>query len=120
MHQITGAALRLRGSVMPGADAVCRARERDKLTIAEVCADLGISDRRSMNGERRAGCLGCFTLPDGSLRVHRSGYQRWLPAAGSPSRDHRYTRSSLYVFLRQGGPILPGTKMTILPEEFWA
>ena len=30
---------------MPGADEVDNRRERDKLTIAEVCADLGISRR---------------------------------------------------------------------------
>ena len=30
---------------MPGADVVRSGRERDKLTIAEVCADLGISRR---------------------------------------------------------------------------
>jgi predicted DNA-binding transcriptional regulator AlpA len=30
---------------MPGTDVVRGDRERDKLTIAEVCADLGISRR---------------------------------------------------------------------------
>ncbi len=30
---------------MPGADQLRGSRERDKLTIAEVCADLGISRR---------------------------------------------------------------------------
>jgi predicted DNA-binding transcriptional regulator AlpA len=45
LNRITGVALRLRGRVMLGADAVRGARERDNLTIAEVCADLGISRR---------------------------------------------------------------------------
>ena len=30
---------------MPGADQLRGSQERDKLTIAEVCADLGISRR---------------------------------------------------------------------------
>ena len=42
---MTGAALRLRGIVVVSADQVRAARERDKLTIAEVCADLGVSRR---------------------------------------------------------------------------
>jgi hypothetical protein len=42
---MTGAALWLRGAVMASTDQVRSSRERDKLTIAEVCADLGISRR---------------------------------------------------------------------------
>src|SRR5262249_59566863 len=43
--RVIGAPRRLRGTVMPGADEAGNRRERDKLTIAEVCADLGISRR---------------------------------------------------------------------------
>jgi hypothetical protein len=32
---------------MPGVDEIRGLRERDKLTIVEVCADLGVSRRRS-------------------------------------------------------------------------
>ena len=39
---------------MPGADVVRGDRERDKLTIAEVCADLGISRRTFTSGGPRA------------------------------------------------------------------
>jgi hypothetical protein len=42
---MTGPALRLRGAVMASADQARSSRERDKPTIAEVCADLGISRR---------------------------------------------------------------------------
>ena len=42
LSRTTGAARRLAGAVMPGIDGVPSRRERDKLTIAEVCADLGI------------------------------------------------------------------------------
>ena len=44
-RRMTGAALRLRGIIMASADQFRGARERDKLTIAEVCADLGVSRR---------------------------------------------------------------------------
>jgi hypothetical protein len=51
---MTGAASWLSGAVMASADQVRSTRERDKLTIAEVCADLGISRRTflRMAGER--------------------------------------------------------------------
>ena len=64
---------------MPGADQLRGSRERDKLTIAEVCADLGIS-RRTFYEWRTKGRAPRFTLPNGSLRVRRSEYQRWLAA----------------------------------------
>jgi hypothetical protein len=38
LSRTIGAALGARGTVMPGADEVRGRRERDKLTIAEVCA----------------------------------------------------------------------------------
>ena len=64
---------------MPRADEVGNRRDRDKLTIAEVCADLGIS-RRTFYEWRRARRTKCITLPNGSLRIRRSEYQRWLAA----------------------------------------
>jgi predicted DNA-binding transcriptional regulator AlpA len=55
-------------------------RDRDKLTIAEVCADLGISRRTFYERRVKGRAPRCITLPNGSLRVRRSEYQRWLPA----------------------------------------
>ena len=52
--------------------------ERDKLTIAEVCADLGISRRTFYEWRAKSRAPRCITLPNGSLRVRRSEYQRWL------------------------------------------
>jgi excisionase family DNA binding protein len=74
-----GAALRLRGVVMPGVDQI-RSRERDKLTVAEVCADLGISRRTFYEWRAKGTAPRCITLPNGSLRIRRSEYQRWLTA----------------------------------------
>ena len=45
LSRTTNAALGLTGTPMPDADEVRSRRERDKLIIAEVCADLGISRR---------------------------------------------------------------------------
>ena len=65
---------------MPGTDVVRGGRERDKLTIAEVCADLGISRRTFYEWRAKNTAPRCITLPNGSLRVRRSEYHRWLAA----------------------------------------
>jgi excisionase family DNA binding protein len=75
---MSGAPWRLRGTVMPGADEIRDPRERDKLTIAEVCADLGISRRTFYEWRMKNRAPKCITLPNGSLRIRRSEYQRWL------------------------------------------
>jgi excisionase family DNA binding protein len=67
-----------RGIVTPGADEVRNLRERDKLTVAEVCADLGISRRTFYEWRMKNRAPKCITLPNGSLRIRRSEYQRWL------------------------------------------
>ena len=75
-----GMALRVRGRAMPGADVVRGDRERDKLTIAEVCGDLGISRRTFYEWRAKGTAPRCISLPNGTLRVRRSEYQRWLTA----------------------------------------
>jgi excisionase family DNA binding protein len=79
-RRMTGAALRLRGIAMASADQVRGARKRDKLTIAEVCADLGVSRRTFYEWRAKGKAPKCITLPNGSLRIRRSEYQRWLAA----------------------------------------
>jgi excisionase family DNA binding protein len=80
LSRTTGAARRLKGPAMPGTDDVRGRRERDKLTIAEVCADLGISRRTFYEWRAKGRAPRCITLPNGSLRVRRAEYQRWLTA----------------------------------------
>ncbi len=63
---------------MPGADQLRGSRERDKLTIAEVCADLGISRRTLYEWRAKGKAPRCITLHNGSLRIRRAEYQRWL------------------------------------------
>lgn len=51
---------------------------RTRLTIADVCTDLGIS--RSTFYEWRAKGRGprCIKLPNGDIRINRAEYERWL------------------------------------------
>jgi predicted DNA-binding transcriptional regulator AlpA len=55
-------------------------RPSDKLTIAEVCADLDISRRTFYEWRAKGRAPRCIRLPNGALRVRRSEYQRWLDA----------------------------------------
>lgn len=57
---------------MPGAEQGRGTRERDKLTIAEVCADLGISRRTFYEWRAKNRAPQCSMLPNGSLRVRES------------------------------------------------
>lgn len=52
----------------------------DKLTIAEICADLDISRRTFYEWRAKGRAPKCIRLPNGDLRIHRSEYQRWLAA----------------------------------------
>ena len=63
---------------MPGADEIGNRRERDKLTITEVCTDLSISRRTFYEWRAKNRAPKCITLPNGSLRIRRSEYLRWL------------------------------------------
>jgi excisionase family DNA binding protein len=62
------------------ADSTPRSQQRDKLTIAEICVDLGVSRRTFYEWRAKNRAPKCITLPNGSLRIRRSEYQRWLAA----------------------------------------
>lgn len=51
---------------------------RERLTVAEVCEDLGVA--RSTFYEWRSKGIGprCIKLPNGEIRVRRSELERWL------------------------------------------
>jgi predicted DNA-binding transcriptional regulator AlpA len=55
-------------------------RPSDKLTIAEVCADLEISRRTFYEWRAKGRAPKCIRLPNGALRIRRAEYQRWLAA----------------------------------------
>jgi predicted DNA-binding transcriptional regulator AlpA len=131
VRRIAGAALQDRGVEMPGAeqgrDARERGRVRDKLTIAEVCADLGISRRTFYEWRAKNRAPRCITLPNGSLRVRRSEYQRWLVAREEGSalnhllmspKSCRGSRATALPCRRWPMPRSPG-KSSIRPPAAW-
>lgn len=69
----TGADRGSEGIVMPGVDQIRARRERDKPTVAEVCADLGISRWTFYEWRVKGRAPKCIALPNGSLRVRRFG-----------------------------------------------
>ena len=50
----------------------------DKLTVDDICADLNVSRRTFYEWRAKGKAPRCLTLPNGSLRIRRSDYQRWL------------------------------------------
>jgi excisionase family DNA binding protein len=55
-------------------------RTRNKLTLAEVCAELGISRSTFYDWRAKRKAPRCITLPNGSLRIRRTELDRWLNA----------------------------------------
>jgi len=55
-------------------------RPHDKLTLAEVCAELGISRSTFYDWRAKRKAPRCITLPNGSIRVRRAELERWLSA----------------------------------------
>lgn len=51
---------------------------RDTLTVNEICADLGISRRTFAEWRAKRRAPRCIKLPNGSLRIRRAEYLRWL------------------------------------------
>lgn len=61
-------------------------RTRDRLTLAEVCAELGISRSTFYDWRAKQKAPRCITLPNGSLRVRRAELDRWLDAREDAAR----------------------------------
>lgn len=48
------------------------------LTVADFCAELGISRSTFYDWRAKRRAPKCITLPNGSLRIRRAEYERWL------------------------------------------
>jgi excisionase family DNA binding protein len=48
------------------------------LSVAEVCAELGISRSTFYDWRAKGKAPHCFKLPNGDLRVRRSDFDKWL------------------------------------------
>lgn len=51
---------------------------RTRLTIPEVCADLGISRSTFYDWRAKGRAPRCIKLPNGDIRINRAEYERWL------------------------------------------
>jgi excisionase family DNA binding protein len=51
---------------------------RTRLTIAEVCEDLGISRSTFYEWRTKGRAPRCIKLPNGDIRINRADYERWL------------------------------------------
>jgi len=50
------------------------------LTVAEFCAELGISRSTFYDWRAKKRAPKCAKLPNGELRIRRDEYERWLAA----------------------------------------
>jgi excisionase family DNA binding protein len=51
---------------------------RTRLTIADVCADLGVSRSTFYDWRAKGRAPHCIKLPNGDIRINRTEYERWL------------------------------------------
>lgn len=52
----------------------------ERLTVAEVCAELGISRSTFYDWRAKRRAPRCIRLPNGDLRIRRAELERWLDA----------------------------------------
>ncbi|GEL26074.1 excisionase [Pseudonocardia sulfidoxydans NBRC 16205] len=53
-------------------------RANERLTVAELCADLGISRSTFYDWRAKGRAPRCIKLPNGDLRIRRVELERWL------------------------------------------
>jgi excisionase family DNA binding protein len=53
---------------------------RARLTIAEVCEDLGVARSTFYEWRTKGRAPRCIKLPNGDIRINRADYERWLRA----------------------------------------
>jgi excisionase family DNA binding protein len=54
-----------------------RGTREEKLTVAEVCAELGISRRTFQEWRAKGRAPECAKLPNGDLRIERAALDAW-------------------------------------------
>ncbi|MER6825020.1 helix-turn-helix domain-containing protein [Streptosporangium sp. NPDC000563] len=58
----------------------------EKLTIADICEDLDIDRSTFYDWRQKGRAPKCMKLPNGTLRVRRAEYDRWLASLEEASR----------------------------------
>jgi len=51
---------------------------RARLTVQEVCAELGISRSTFYEWRAKGRAPRCLKLPNGEIRIRRADFERWL------------------------------------------
>jgi excisionase family DNA binding protein len=54
------------------------ARPEDRLTIAQLCQELGISRSTFYEWRAKGRAPRCIKLPNGQIRIRRAEFERWL------------------------------------------
>ena len=54
------------------------ARPGDRLTIAQLCEELGISRSTFYEWRAKGRAPRCIKLPNGEIRIRRAEFERWL------------------------------------------
>jgi excisionase family DNA binding protein len=54
------------------------ARSGDRLTIAQLCEELGISRSTFYEWRAKGRAPRCIKLPNGQIRIRRAEFERWL------------------------------------------
>jgi excisionase family DNA binding protein len=54
------------------------ARPQDRLTIAQLCQELGISRSTFYEWRAKGRAPRCIKLPNGQIRIRRAELERWL------------------------------------------
>ena len=54
------------------------ARPEDRLAIAQLCTELGISRSTFYEWRAKGRAPGCIKLPNGQIRIRRAEFERWL------------------------------------------
>jgi excisionase family DNA binding protein len=54
------------------------ARPQDRLTIPQLCNELGISRSTFYEWRAKGRAPRCIKLPNGQIRIRRAEFERWL------------------------------------------
>ena len=54
------------------------ASPQDRLTIAQLCKELGISRSTFYEWRAKGRAPRCIKLPNGQIRIRRAEFERWL------------------------------------------
>ena len=54
------------------------ARPGDRLTIAQLCEELGVSRSTFYEWRAKGRAPRCIKLPNGQIRIRRAEFERWL------------------------------------------